>query len=83
MCISEQLPEVELISLVEESLPRYRLRADTITDFTDYKHQDWGVKQPPLIRAQDLQLTHLQIQEVFKYFCKCTSQGPVCTMFIT
>ena len=26
--------EIELISLIEEQIPRYKLRADTITDFT-------------------------------------------------
>lgn len=71
VCISEQLPEVELISLIGETLPRYKLRADTITDFTTYQHEDWGIKQPPLIYAQDLQLSNEQIQEVFKYFCEC------------
>lgn len=70
VCISDQLPEVELISLLEENLPQYRLRADTITDFTNYQHQDWGVQQPALIQAHDLQLSNEQIEEVFKYFSK-------------
>ena len=30
----ERLPEVELISLVEEQIPKYKLRADTLTSFT-------------------------------------------------
>ena len=70
MCTSDQLPEVELISLVGETLPKYKLRADTITDFTAYQHQDWGIQQPPLVYAQDLQLSNEQIQEVFRYFCE-------------
>lgn len=69
VCISDQLPEVELISLVGETLPKYKLRADTLTDFSAYNHQDWGVQQP-LIYAQDLQLSTEQIEEVFKYFSK-------------
>lgn len=72
MCISDQLPEVELISLVGETLPRYKLRADTITDFTDYHHQDWGIQQPSPASAHDLQLSNDQIREVFKYFRKYT-----------
>lgn len=70
VCISENLPEVELVSLVSESLPKYKLRADTITDFTNYQNQDWGIKQPPLVPAHSLQLSNEQIEEVFKYFSK-------------
>lgn len=70
MCISEDLPEIELVSLVSESLPQYKLRADTVTDFTLYRHQDWGIKSPPLVTAQELQLSNEQITEVLKYFGK-------------
>lgn len=34
VCSSEDLPEVEIISLLHEQIPRYRLRADTLTQFT-------------------------------------------------
>ena len=34
MCSGGELPEVEIISLLEEQIPRYRLRADTLTQFT-------------------------------------------------
>lgn len=70
MCIGEDLPEIELVSLVSESLPQYKLRADTVTDFTNYSHEDWGIKQPPLVAAQDLPLSNAQISEVLKYFRK-------------
>lgn len=70
VCTSDQLPEIELVSILTESLPSYKLRANTITDFSSYNTQDWGVAQPPLIQAQDLQLSLEQISEVFKYFCK-------------
>ncbi|KAF7264873.1 hypothetical protein GWI33_022011, partial [Rhynchophorus ferrugineus] len=33
LCSGESLPEVEIISLLEEQIPRYRLRADTLTKF--------------------------------------------------
>jgi len=70
VCIGEDLPEVELVSLLTESLPNYRLRADTVTDFTIYRHQDWGINTP-LVKASDLQLSNAQIDELFKYFSKC------------
>lgn len=31
---SDNLPEVEIISLLEEQIPRYKLRADALTQFT-------------------------------------------------
>ncbi|PSN46692.1 hypothetical protein C0J52_06370 [Blattella germanica] len=34
VCSGGELPEVEIISLLEEQIPRYRLRADTLTQFT-------------------------------------------------
>lgn len=34
ICNKEELPEVELISLLEETIPQYKLRADTLTQFT-------------------------------------------------
>lgn len=33
MCSGGELPEVEIISLLEEQIPRYRLRADALTQF--------------------------------------------------
>lgn len=33
VCSGGELPEVEIISLLEEQIPRYRLRADTLTQF--------------------------------------------------
>lgn len=34
ICNNDELPEVELISLLEETIPQYKLRADTLTQFT-------------------------------------------------
>lgn len=34
LCCSAELPEVEIISLIEEKIPRYKLRADSAISFT-------------------------------------------------
>ncbi|XP_046681204.1 uncharacterized protein LOC124367985 [Homalodisca vitripennis] len=46
VCCGEELPEVEIISLLQEQIPRYRLRADTLTQFTGYENQDWFIPSP-------------------------------------
>ncbi|KAH3754036.1 hypothetical protein DPMN_188694 [Dreissena polymorpha] len=43
-------------NLPEEQIPRYRLRADTITDFTGYGHRDW-IQTPVLPPIDDCDLT--------------------------
>ena len=41
--------EVEIVSLVEERLPRYRLRADYLTQWGGaVDHDSWVVKTPAL-----------------------------------
>ncbi|GLG97606.1 Trafficking kinesin-binding protein [Gryllus bimaculatus] len=65
----EELPEVEIISLLEEQIPRYRLRADTLTQFTGYENEDWYIPAPALkVDDTDLKLTSEQIREVLNYF---------------
>ena len=67
MCNEEDPDEVEILSLIQEQIPRYRLRADSISNFGGYSHQDWV--QTPLIDLEaDLDLTDLQITESLKYF---------------
>ncbi len=39
---STEVPEVEVISLLGEDLPRYRLRADYLTEFGGYGHGDFA-----------------------------------------
>ena len=39
---STEVPEVEVISLLGEDLPRYRLRADYLTSFGGYGHGDFS-----------------------------------------
>ena len=38
---SNQEAEIEIISLVQENLPKYKLRADYITKFAGYSNQDF------------------------------------------
>ncbi|KAI5101833.1 trafficking kinesin-binding protein 1 isoform X1 [Silurus meridionalis] len=60
------LPEVEIVSLLAEELPRYTLRADHVFG---YDHDDW-LHTPLLPPEAALGLTYEQIDETFKYFCK-------------
>lgn len=39
LCSSEHLPEVEIFSLLEEQIPKYKIRADTLTQFSGYENQ--------------------------------------------
>uniref|UniRef100_A0A671MDX1 Trafficking kinesin-binding protein 1-like n=1 Tax=Sinocyclocheilus anshuiensis TaxID=1608454 RepID=A0A671MDX1_9TELE len=70
VCNSTDLPEVEIISLLEEQLPHYKLRADTIYG---YDHDDW--LHTPLISPDvSLDLTTEQIEETLKYFLLCADR---------
>ena len=78
LCNDADPDEVEILSLIQEQIPRYRLRADSISDFGGYSHQDWI--QTPLINLDaDLDLTDLQIAESLKYFSECFTV--VCYLF--
>lgn len=66
MCNSTDLPEVEIISLLEEQLPHYKLRADTIYG---YDHDDW-LHTPLISPDANIDLTTEQIEETLKYFRK-------------
>ena len=39
---SDLLPEVEIVSLVGEELPQYRLKFDYLTEFAGYDHADFA-----------------------------------------
>ena len=66
VCNNTDLPELEIISLLEEQLPVYKLRADTIFG---YDQDDW--LHTPLVDPESaLDLTTEQIEETLKYFCK-------------
>eukprot|EP00064_Thunnus_orientalis_P014094 superscaffoldBa00002403_g14135 len=64
VCNSTDLPEFEIISLLEEQLPVYRLRADTVYG---YDHDDW-LHTPLIAPDTRLDLTTEQIEETLKYF---------------
>lgn len=66
VCNNTDLPELEIISLLEEQLPVYRLRADTIFG---YEQDDW-LHTPLTTPDSALPLTTEQIEETLKYFCK-------------
>ncbi|XP_061873551.1 huntingtin-associated protein 1 [Colius striatus] len=68
---SGNVPEVEIVSLLGEQLPRYRLRADTVFG---YDHNDWlraspGSLEPPA------PLTPQQIEETLQYFLLCAERA--------
>lgn len=66
VCNSTDLPELEIISLLEEQLPVFKLRADTIFG---YDQDDW-IHTPLVDPDSALDLTTKQIEETLKYFCK-------------
>ncbi|KAM8735841.1 trafficking kinesin-binding protein 1 isoform 2-T2 [Acanthopagrus schlegelii] len=70
VCNSTDLPELEIISLLEEQLPVYKLRADTIFA---YEQDDW--LHTPLVEPDAaLDLTTEQIEETLKYFLLCADR---------
>ncbi|XP_029052654.2 trafficking kinesin-binding protein milt isoform X2 [Osmia bicornis bicornis] len=75
VCSGDELPEVEIISLLEEQIPRYRLRADTLTQFQGYENADWFIPSPALKTVDtDLKLSPDQIRETLNYFILCSSR---------
>uniref|UniRef100_H3CL51 Trafficking kinesin protein 1 n=1 Tax=Tetraodon nigroviridis TaxID=99883 RepID=H3CL51_TETNG len=70
VCNSRDLPELEIISLLEEQLPVYKLRADTVFG---YEQDDW--LHTPLVEPDVvLDLTTEQIEETLKYFLLCADR---------
>ncbi|KAJ0180444.1 hypothetical protein K1T71_003848 [Dendrolimus kikuchii] len=75
VCNSEEVPEVEIVSLLQEHIPKYRLRADSLTQFGGYENQDWFIPSPALpVSAADLALTPDQIRETLNYFLLCSNR---------
>ncbi|XP_018093432.1 trafficking kinesin-binding protein 1 isoform X2 [Xenopus laevis] len=70
VCTNGDMPEVEIISLLQEQLPRYTLRADTMFG---YEHDDW-LHTPLLPQDLPLQLTPEQIAETLNYFILCSER---------
>lgn len=72
LCSSEHLPEVEIFSLLEEQIPKYKLRVDSLTQFGGYENQDWFVPSPALIIPPGgFGLNKDQIRETLNYFLLC------------
>ncbi|XP_067869175.1 trafficking kinesin-binding protein 1-like [Heterodontus francisci] len=70
VCYSENVPEIEIFSLLEEGLPRYTLRANTVYG---YSHDDW--LHTPLVAPNiNICLTQEQIEETLKYFLLCAER---------
>ncbi|XP_051792418.1 trafficking kinesin-binding protein 1-like isoform X2 [Erpetoichthys calabaricus] len=70
VCNTGNVPEVEIISLLEEQLPSYTLRADCVFG---YDHDDW--LHTPLIPPEvNINLTPEQIEETLKYFLLCSER---------
>ena len=67
VCSRDNIDEVDLIQLIEEQIPRYVLRADTLTDFAGYQHEDW-IHTPCLPPDIDVDLSPELVGETLKYF---------------
>uniref|UniRef100_A0A8C1M8V8 Trafficking protein, kinesin binding 1 n=1 Tax=Cyprinus carpio TaxID=7962 RepID=A0A8C1M8V8_CYPCA len=61
---------VEIISLLEEQLPVYRLRADCVYG---YEHDDW-IHTPLISPDTRIDLTSEQIEETLNYFLLCAER---------
>jgi len=66
VCNRANEEQIEVLSLVNEQIPRYRLRADSVTDFTGYGHSD--IFQATEVIDEDVDLSPGQIGETLKYF---------------
>ncbi|XP_067892169.1 trafficking kinesin-binding protein 2 isoform X2 [Heterodontus francisci] len=63
VCNSEDLPEVELVSLIEDQLARYHLRADSVYL---YQNKDWE-QVPEYTGHASSELSPTQAEEAFRY----------------
>jgi len=70
LCYHEGESEVHLISLLEERIPRYTLRADTMTNFAGYENEDWTIRTPCLPSDLDSDLSIEVMEDTLKYFSK-------------
>lgn len=63
VCSNEDLPEVELVNLLEEQLPQYKLRVDSL--FL-YENQDWAQSSHQQRDASET-LSPVLAEETFRY----------------
>lgn len=73
---SSNIPEVEILSLLEEKIPLYNLRVNTTSRYS-YEHSDWlrsargspeGAQESD---EDDLDLSPVMMEETLKYFALC------------
>ncbi|XP_029462121.1 trafficking kinesin-binding protein 2 isoform X2 [Rhinatrema bivittatum] len=63
VCPSEDIPEVELVSLLEDQLPQYKLRVDSLYLYDD---QDW-IESPSPHKNASNSLSPMLAEETFRY----------------
>ena len=68
---SSSVPEVEVISLLAEDLPKYRLRADYLTEFGGYEHEDFILRTPLVPPEAAAGLSNDQAEATLEYFLLC------------
>jgi len=66
---ADNVPEVEIVSLVEESIPQYRLTQDYLTQFGGTENADWVINTPVL--ATTPHLTPEQAEATLDYLVSC------------
>lgn len=67
ICLPDSISKIDFISLLDESLPQYNLRANTIFSQSNY---DW-IKAPFYIEENEIkELTNQQILFTLEYFSK-------------
>ncbi|XP_035226821.1 trafficking kinesin-binding protein 1-like isoform X2 [Stegodyphus dumicola] len=74
ICCRADTAEVELVSLIEEHIPHYKLRADTLTEFCGYENEDWYIQTPVLSPGADIPLSPEVVEETLKYFVLCADR---------
>ena len=80
LCSSLEVDEVEIFSLIEEQIPKYRIRADNITSFAGTSNRDFEFVQFPALNLPDnigLGLNTDQIRETLNYFRKFMNEQSV------
>ena len=75
---SEDLPEVEIISLIGENIPTYKLKADYLTEFAGVQNRDFTINTPLLSSETEAEikngLTPEQAEATLDYLLSCGSR---------